>query len=279
MPLEQIEGTTVNWYHHDQFGSTRVITDSTGAVVATNSYDPYGNLAVSTGTLTNPFLFSGEYRDSESGVYYLQARYYDPTTAQFLTRDPMVATTQSPYAYTLGDPLNATDPSGMVSPNDVGFAVWAQLNQECTAWSRDTQGLCFQAANCTDVMSCANSAVQAEQAGQIFAEESQLACAQGDTSFSNQLSRDALWANQAASFSFQEASDYAASSNTSSFHKFGTALMTNGTTARNVCGTASVSIFLVTKGVGAWVSVPFAACGAGGFITQVAGWLFSKAPF
>lgn len=43
---------------------------------------------------------------------YLRARYYDPTTAQFLTRDPMVATTRSPYGYVGGNPLNGIDPSG-----------------------------------------------------------------------------------------------------------------------------------------------------------------------
>ena len=46
-------------------------------------------------------------------LYYLRARYYDPTTAQFLTRDPLVAKTMSPYGYAAGDPLNASDPSGL----------------------------------------------------------------------------------------------------------------------------------------------------------------------
>jgi hypothetical protein len=41
------------------------------------------------------------------------ARYYDPTTAQFLTVDPKVATTLSPYGYVQGDPLNGTDPTGL----------------------------------------------------------------------------------------------------------------------------------------------------------------------
>jgi RHS repeat-associated protein len=44
---------------------------------------------------------------------YLRARYYDPATAQFLSVDPMVAKTMSPYGYAAGDPLNASDPSGL----------------------------------------------------------------------------------------------------------------------------------------------------------------------
>jgi RHS repeat-associated protein len=100
------------FYSHDVLGSTRVLTDSTGAVTNTDTYDPYGNLTASTGSVQSNLLYAGQYVDSESGLYYLRARYYDPTTAQFLTIDPMVAETMSPYAYTAGDPINAADPSG-----------------------------------------------------------------------------------------------------------------------------------------------------------------------
>ena len=47
------------------------------------------------------------------GLCYLRARYYDPTTAQFLTRDPATATTRSPYAYVGGNPLGMSDPNGL----------------------------------------------------------------------------------------------------------------------------------------------------------------------
>ena len=50
---------------------------------------------------------------------YLRARYYDPSTAQFISRDPAVATTRAPYAYVSDNPLNATDPSGEFSSKDV----------------------------------------------------------------------------------------------------------------------------------------------------------------
>jgi RHS repeat-associated protein len=112
-PIEQIDpSATAHFYAHDQLGSTRALTSSTGAVEDTATYDPYGNGTSSTGTITNHLQFQGQYLDSESGLYYLRARYYDPTTAQFLTRDPMVDTTRSPYGYVAGNPLNATDPSG-----------------------------------------------------------------------------------------------------------------------------------------------------------------------
>jgi RHS repeat-associated protein len=53
------------------------------------------------------------YTDAESGFQYLRARYYDPAAAQWLSRDPIAALTQSPYGYVQDDPLNLTDPSGL----------------------------------------------------------------------------------------------------------------------------------------------------------------------
>ncbi|MHB8492025.1 MAG: RHS repeat-associated core domain-containing protein [Solirubrobacteraceae bacterium] len=113
LPLEQVTGSSVLWLHHDQLGSTRLISDSSGHGVATYAYTPYGGVSSSSGTATTPFLFAGEYADKDSGLYYLRARYYDPATAQFLTRDPAVAATMSPYAYVAGDPLNSVDPTGL----------------------------------------------------------------------------------------------------------------------------------------------------------------------
>jgi RHS repeat-associated protein len=101
------------YYHHDQLGSTRALTSSTGTVVATYSYDPYGNLTGSTGTATNPLRYAGQYADAESGLYYLRARYYDPATAQFLGRDPIERVTQQPYQYAHGSPFNEIDPGGL----------------------------------------------------------------------------------------------------------------------------------------------------------------------
>jgi RHS repeat-associated protein len=112
LPLEQLTGSTTYWLHHDQLGSTRLLTGSTGAVVATFTYDPYGNVT-STGSVTTALLYARQYRDAESGLQYLRARYYDPVTGQFLTRDPADLITRSPYAYAADNPLNRTDPTGM----------------------------------------------------------------------------------------------------------------------------------------------------------------------
>ena len=114
-PLEQINGTTTLYYLQDQLGSTRVLTSSTGTVTATDTYTGYGAVAGATGTATNPFGYAGEYTDPTTGLQYDQARYYDPTTAQFTTVDPLQAQTQQPYDYTTGDPINLDDPSGLMT--------------------------------------------------------------------------------------------------------------------------------------------------------------------
>ncbi|WP_051951351.1 RHS repeat-associated core domain-containing protein [Actinacidiphila yeochonensis] len=112
VPVEQI-GSATQWYFHDQLGSTRALTDSTGAVSAGYAYTAYGAVSSHTGTATTPLQYTGQYTDAETGFVYLRARYYDPATAQFLTVDPDVEATLSAYAYVYGNPLNGIDPSGL----------------------------------------------------------------------------------------------------------------------------------------------------------------------
>ncbi len=113
LPLEEIlPSGSVYYYSHDALGSTRALTDSSGTSQNTYTYDPYGNLTASTGSVQNNLLFTGQYKDSETGFYYLRARYYDPVTAQFMTVDPIVGLTGQRYAYVNGNPINNVDPSG-----------------------------------------------------------------------------------------------------------------------------------------------------------------------
>ena len=114
IPVEQIDAAGVAlYYQHDQYGSTRLLTDAAGAVAATFSYDPYGNLTGHTGTTDTPLRWNGQYQDTDTALYYLRARYYDPTTAQFLTRDLLAALTANPYGYADANPLLFVDPLGL----------------------------------------------------------------------------------------------------------------------------------------------------------------------
>jgi RHS repeat-associated protein len=137
--FEQVSGSTTTYLHHDQIGSIRLITDSAGAsgTATTTTYDPYGNVTSNSGSLTSHLGFCGEYTDPESGLIYLRARYFDPATAQFLTRDPQVATTRSPYGYVAGNPLNLADPSGLAQqqPQNCGLLTGPNCDtSQTTGW-------------------------------------------------------------------------------------------------------------------------------------------------
>ncbi len=112
VPVEQISGAeTPTYLHHDQQGSIRLLTGSAGTVTGKCTYNAYG-APTCEGASTTPLGFDGQYTSSDTGLIYLQARVYDPATAQFLTIDPMVSLTQQPYAYVGDNPLNLADPNG-----------------------------------------------------------------------------------------------------------------------------------------------------------------------
>ncbi len=115
LPIEQINNSsgTVLYLHHDQQGSTRLLTSSTGTKEASFTYDAYGNQTGHTGTATTPLGYDGQYTNSDTGLIYLRAREYDPTTAQFISIDPALEITAVPYGYGKDNPLNSGDPSGL----------------------------------------------------------------------------------------------------------------------------------------------------------------------
>lgn len=103
----------VIYLHTDRQHSVRATTNDAGNTLATANYTPYGSPINTTAAPLALLGYAGEKTDAETGLIYLRARYYDPTTARFLTRDPAEVLTSAPYSYTSGNPLNRTDPSGL----------------------------------------------------------------------------------------------------------------------------------------------------------------------
>jgi RHS repeat-associated protein len=108
---------TPSFYGYDGGGNVRQLTNSAGAVTDTYEYDAFGNDVYHTGTTPNNYLYRGEQYDSDLGLYYLRARYYNPATGRFLSRDPEDGKAIDPktlhkYLYAGGDPVNSVDPTG-----------------------------------------------------------------------------------------------------------------------------------------------------------------------
>ena len=113
-PLALFSGGSTSYYQQDGLGSITSLSSPAGDLVNTYSYDSYGRLTGSTGTLANPFQYTGREYDSETGLYYYRARYYDPSTGRFLSQDPIgFDGGVNSYAYVDNSPSNATDPFGL----------------------------------------------------------------------------------------------------------------------------------------------------------------------
>ncbi len=88
-----------------------LLSDSSGVVTDTWEYDAFGTVIGRTGATPNSLTYSGEWFDSNQGLQYLRARWYDPKGGRFTSMDS-VETADGPYSYTGNRPTFAVDPSG-----------------------------------------------------------------------------------------------------------------------------------------------------------------------
>jgi len=98
---------------NDALGSTLALTDSTGTLQSTYTFDPFGNTTLSGASSTNSFAYTGRELDG-TGLYYYRARYYNPSLQRFISEDPagFDAGTNS-YSYADDDPSDLVDPLGL----------------------------------------------------------------------------------------------------------------------------------------------------------------------
>ncbi len=129
------DGTGTYWFHADHVGSPRLMTNQTGAKIASYAYAPFGETLSSSSTVDNSIGFDGQRSDSESGLVYMNARYYDPVLARFTSADTIVPDTVNPqaynrYSFVYNNPVSNTDPSGHLP---VAAALIAATYVACTS--------------------------------------------------------------------------------------------------------------------------------------------------
>ena len=103
------------YYHPDHLGSSSYITDRAGRITQHTEYIAFGEVLFEehSTSKTMRYLFNGKELDSETGLYYYGARYYDPRVSLWLNVDPLAEKTMTPYAYTNNNPIRFIDPTGM----------------------------------------------------------------------------------------------------------------------------------------------------------------------
>ena len=115
-------GTMLFYYLYNVQGDViAIVRAATGQVVAKYSYDAWGNCTVTNATGyavgdKNPFRYRGYYYDTETGLYYLNSRYYRPEFGRFISADSLIdnrgASTQNLFAYCGNNPIVRVDCSG-----------------------------------------------------------------------------------------------------------------------------------------------------------------------
>ena len=118
-------GASRQFYHQAGLGSVIATTDSSGAVPATQRFDAWGNVAATSGTSISQHGYTGREPDA-TGLMYYRARYYSPDLRRFTQRDPIgLAGGINDYSYVGGNPVNFTDPMGLLESCAPAFAAYA----------------------------------------------------------------------------------------------------------------------------------------------------------
>ena len=116
----------------NQQGDVERVISADGTILASYTYDAWGNVLTAEGTLAaaNPIRYRGYYFDAETGLYYLQSRYYDPAVGRFINADNYATTYKTStganmFAYCLNNPANCKDDGGELANWLIGGVVGA----------------------------------------------------------------------------------------------------------------------------------------------------------
>jgi RHS repeat-associated protein len=121
--LAQYDSGTWTYVAPDALGSVRQLADADGHVTLAQHYDPFGNLLETAGQGASEFGYTGEWWDRYMELYYLKARWYDPSVGRFLAKDPWPGglfhpLTLNGWSYVENNPVNFADPSGYITEKE-----------------------------------------------------------------------------------------------------------------------------------------------------------------
>ena len=141
--IDAADANAVYYYHFDRVGSTLALTSEAGNVTDAYSYSLFGMLVARAGGNPQPFTYVGRYgvrTESAAGLYHMRARYFDPATGQFLSRDPVWPRLEdplslNPYAYAANDPLQFVDPLGQANDTAQLDRQFRRIVLALTLWS------------------------------------------------------------------------------------------------------------------------------------------------
>jgi RHS repeat-associated protein len=99
----------------DHLGTVRDLVNNSGSVVNHFTYDSFGKVLTTSGTVDTRYKYTGRELDAETGLYYYRARYFDANVGRFIGQDPIgfSAGDSNLYRYVFNSPLNNSDPSGL----------------------------------------------------------------------------------------------------------------------------------------------------------------------
>jgi RHS repeat-associated protein len=144
-PLAMLRNGATSYYHADGLGSVTSLSSSAGSIANTYTYDSFGNLTASTGSLVNPFRYTARESDTETGLYYYRARYYDPSLGRFLSEDSIRFDGGiNFYSYVANEPTTLSDPSGQlqVCCRPARSVTWTGL-EACHCFLKLSDGTTF----------------------------------------------------------------------------------------------------------------------------------------
>ncbi|PKM94319.1 MAG: hypothetical protein CVU84_12750 [Firmicutes bacterium HGW-Firmicutes-1] len=117
--ISRTGGSETAYYFFNGHGDVTALINDQGTVIATYTYDAFGNHKVRTGAADNPYRYAGYQYDEGTGLYYLNARMYDSITARFMQEDSYLgkrsdSLSLNRYTYCYNNPIRYWDPTGHI---------------------------------------------------------------------------------------------------------------------------------------------------------------------